>query len=275
MASNTGFDCEGSSTRFLKAALNAGAGFQGSYYGGSPAKDLAKEWVAQAFSLGLPGMLSYFESRNNLISYFSTDQGKADAYQTYHQAQAVGQPTGTAIFPAIDLDASAALVQGAISQYWKAWNDELGGDYVIGVYGGGAACSFLMNEGYAKYSVLGAIGWRGGSAFLPKANIVQKPPTDIYHIGVEVDPLYAQTADCGLWNLQGPVTISMPLPIVVQNGTSGDVVRSVQAFLSVNVDGDCGPQTEAAIKAWQTRNSLYPNGNLTAADLKLMGIIYG
>lgn len=45
-------------------------------------------------------------------------------------------------------------------------------------------------------------------------------------------------------------------------GAVGDAVKQIQAKVDAFVDGEFGPKTEAAVKAWQTANGLKPDGRV-------------
>jgi peptidoglycan hydrolase-like protein with peptidoglycan-binding domain len=47
---------------------------------------------------------------------------------------------------------------------------------------------------------------------------------------------------------------------ILKRGVSGEPVRRLQAKLGVTADGSFGPATEAALKAYQTKNSLAADG---------------
>lgn len=45
-----------------------------------------------------------------------------------------------------------------------------------------------------------------------------------------------------------------------KRSSTGEAVKTIQARLGLTVDGKFGPQTEAAVIAWQTANALQPDG---------------
>lgn len=58
----------------------------------------------------------------------------------------------------------------------------------------------------------------------------------------------------------------------VKRGSKGPLVVKLQQALNLNADGDFGPGTEAALKTWQTTNSLTPDGIAGPKTLARLGI---
>jgi hypothetical protein len=56
---------------------------------------------------------------------------------------------------------------------------------------------------------------------------------------------------------QSGVTASRP---TIRLGATGDLVKQVQEKLGVTVDGNFGPKTEAAVRAFQRDHGLVPDG---------------
>jgi putative chitinase len=66
---------------------------------------------------------------------------------------------------------------------------------------------------------------------------------------------------------------SKPAPeTTVKRGSKGPLVVKLQQALNLNADGDFGPGTETALKAWQTKNSLTPDGIAGPKTLGRLGI---
>jgi hypothetical protein len=253
-----GFDMFGPATRALMPAIAAsGVGFAGGYLW-SGAKGMTRESVHLLSSAGLR-ILSYYEVDDKLAS-FSADKGKRDAAGAVKNAQALGQPRGSSIFFAVDLDESKADYAAHIRPHFESLNRELEGQYEVEGYGSGLTLESLLADGLITHSVLGAIGWRDGHKFLPLATVVQKPPSDPYHFGIEVDPLFSQNP------LITPFTWSTAVPIEpdppvdpddqvysrdMRMGSRGDDVRVLQAMLGAKVDGIWGPETEKRVQMYR------------------------
>jgi hypothetical protein len=115
-------------------------------------------------ALGLR-IVAVWEPRSPDPAHFSYSSGYADALAAYGQAQAVGQPAGSAIYFAVDFDAQALE---PIEQYFTGVAAGLaaasGGkaEYRVGVYGSGAVCEAVTQAGLARYSWLSnSTAWAG------------------------------------------------------------------------------------------------------------------
>ena len=61
--------------------------------------------------------------------------------------------------------------------------------------------------------------------------------------------------------------------MVLKRGDNNETVKKVQVVLGVDPVGNFGPKTEEAVKAWQTKNGLTPDGVVGPATLAKMGIV--
>lgn len=59
---------------------------------------------------------------------------------------------------------------------------------------------------------------------------------------------------------------------VIKRGSTGEQVKKVQEALGITADGDFGPGTEAAVKAWQAENELMADGIVGPKTMEKMGI---
>lgn len=60
--------------------------------------------------------------------------------------------------------------------------------------------------------------------------------------------------------------------MVLKKGDNNEIVKKIQAVLGVEQVGNFGPKTEAAVKEWQKKNGLTPDGIVGPATLAKMGI---
>ena len=59
---------------------------------------------------------------------------------------------------------------------------------------------------------------------------------------------------------------------ILKKGLSGEPVRRLQAKLGIEADGEFGPNTEKALKDWQTKNGLSPDGIAGPDTFMKMGL---
>ena len=76
----------------------------------------------------------------------------------------------------------------------------------------------------------------------------------------------------GKIDLKAVVTEDSDTPPVLKKGSKGEWVKKMQKVLGATPDGDFGPGTEKAVKAWQEKNGLTPDGIVGPKTLAKMGI---
>ena len=62
--------------------------------------------------------------------------------------------------------------------------------------------------------------------------------------------------------------------MLLKVGSKGTDVTELQKKLGLTADGSFGPKTEAAVKSWQTKNGLTPDGVITSAN-KSWDLMFG
>ena len=147
--------------------------FVGRYY-----RDPTSRWpalsAAEAQLVSSSGMklVALWEFHSHRRDYFSYASGYADAAAAYRQAKAIGQPAGSAIYFAVDFNASQPDITGPVDQYFRgiaAGLTATGGqnpEYRVGVYGSGAVCDYLKRAGLAEYAWLSnSTAWAGYDSF--------------------------------------------------------------------------------------------------------------
>ena len=60
---------------------------------------------------------------------------------------------------------------------------------------------------------------------------------------------------------------------VLKKGSKGPAVVTLQEFLKLKADGDFGPKTESAVKAWQKSHGLIDDGIVGKKTWAAMGIL--
>jgi hypothetical protein len=127
---------------------------------------------ARAVSSNGMKLVAIWEYLSRRPEHFTYERGYADAIAAYQQARAVGQPSGSAIYFAVDYNAQERDIAGAINQYFRGVRAALaaagGGTppYRVGVYGSGAVCDYLKRVRLADYAWLSAsTAWSGSRDF--------------------------------------------------------------------------------------------------------------
>jgi Domain of unknown function (DUF1906) len=117
-----------------------------------------------------------YEDGPTSANYFSNARGVQDATAAFNMAISLGQPTGSAIYFAVDYDASDGDISGPILDYFNGVSQGLqnasssaGGvvAFTIGVYGSGAVCNSIKQQSnIAKYAWLAeSQGWNGTATY--------------------------------------------------------------------------------------------------------------
>ena len=151
----------------------SGLDFVARYY-----RDPASRWptlsAAEARMISAAGLrlVAVWEWHSHRPDYFSYDAGYADAQAAYRQAKAIGQPSGSAIYFAVDYNAPEVDIHGVIDRYFRGVYNGLlaatGGrlEYKIGVYGSGAVCDYLKGARLVQFAWLSnSTAWSGYDRF--------------------------------------------------------------------------------------------------------------
>jgi hypothetical protein len=137
------------------------------------------------------------------------DQGKKDGTSALNQAQAIGQPQGSAIYFAVEglPDGYKKADLPAIREYFSGVKEAIAGKYELGVYGDGIVCKTMLAENICKYTWLAAAStsFEGTKDFMKswKWSVAQMGPLDITTDGLSVD-LNAAKNDFGAFVVPFP-----------------------------------------------------------------------
>lgn len=175
----------------------AGYGFVAGYYSYNPRKNLTRQECAALSAAGI-AIVSVFEAQGNLYTSFHQTSGAADAARALRLAEECGQPQGSAIYFAVDFDATASELRDGIGDYFRAVNLALAGRYRVGAYGSGLVLATLRQWKMAElFWLADAGGWQGTHGYRGPAQLRQGLPTRI--AGLMVDPDIAAAGDFGQW----------------------------------------------------------------------------
>jgi hypothetical protein len=137
-----------------------------------PEKRLTKA-EAEALSAVAIQIGAIYEDGPTSLSYFSKTRGHQDGVNAYNAALNLHQPVGSAIYFAVDYDATLADISGSLFDYFNGVNQGMKdagtgqSNYTIGVYGSGAVCDFMKTQcPFVKYSWLAeSSGWLGSRTY--------------------------------------------------------------------------------------------------------------
>ncbi|HEX3862752.1 MAG TPA: glycoside hydrolase domain-containing protein [Stellaceae bacterium] len=260
-----GFDADQDCSHVAALAVERGATFVCRYL-----KNLS---VAEARTLSAAGLsiVSIFESTAQR-SLSGGAGGTADGTKALTQARSIGQPSGSAIYFAVDFDATSAQTTVVLA-YLAAARAALGGAYKMGAYANGAACQAARNHQLVDYTWLaGGMAMRGSADFAAagRATMTQDVGDKRgLNLGISIDSDVALTADFGGWQV-GVATVAVaPVqtpPLPTHPDPVYGAVYALQTALSVAgeavgaVDHILGPQTLAATQSYMRKHPL------TAAD---------
>jgi hypothetical protein len=167
----TGIDAAIDVGPHIAECARAGVAFIGRYY-----RNPGSRWAAlsaseaRLISSANVDIVAIFESASTKAAYFSRLAGIRDASTAIHEAQLVGQPTTSAMYFAVDYDASPPDITGCITEYFQGIHAGLHAankDYQVGVYGSGLVCQAICDANLATYAWLAASrAWAGNQEFI-------------------------------------------------------------------------------------------------------------
>lgn len=154
--------------------------------------DSANSWkimsVQESIAIAKAGLkrIVVFQNSNDYYEYFSEKQARKDASAAISLAKMRGQQSGSAIYFAVDFDASEKKTNGQIKEYFKEASEMvLLAGYNPGVYGSGLVCRIIKSMRLASYTWLAmAKDWQGSSGY-KEWNINQLEKITLF--GVDVD----------------------------------------------------------------------------------------
>jgi hypothetical protein len=120
-------------------------------------------------------------------------QGNRDGAGAVKQAQAIGQPEGTAIYFAVEglPDGYKKADLPGIRDYFSGVKKAIADKYTLGVYGDGIVCKTMLDENICKYTWLAAAStsFQGTKNFMKswRWSVAQMGPLDILTDGLSVD----------------------------------------------------------------------------------------
>jgi hypothetical protein len=147
-------------TQYAIAIKQQGIDFAIRHYTHQAGKSLS---LAEARALTDAGIQigAVWETPDAHLSYFSRAQGCADGAAAFLMAQSViTQPSGSAVYFAVNFDADTAEIAGPVTRYFEGVNQAFQAasaverQYQVGVYGSAACCAAMVAGGLATLSWL-------------------------------------------------------------------------------------------------------------------------
>jgi len=168
--------------------------------------------LAEAQALGSQGVriAVVFQQRQNQVADFTELKGKAAGRRAYrHAHDSIGQPSGSAIYFAVDFDASPDQIENNIEPYFegvkRAFDEESEGEYRVGAYGSGLVCSTLTSKGLIDFIWLAmSRGFSGTREALTAGefHLAQRAPAaTLCGLGVDFDDPNPARQDFGTFTL--------------------------------------------------------------------------
>jgi hypothetical protein len=223
----------------------------------------AENLVAAGLSVGV-----VYQGAGDGAASFSQEAGRRDGdYAQDYATSTIGQPEGSAIYFAVDYDAGAADVRDRIIPHFRglrAASRAAGDRYRIGVYGSGAVCRAVLDDGLADLAWVSlSRGHRGTAAFLESGRwtLHQRSSSPICGIGVDVNELNPAARSYGEFSrLTGQ---GGGARIVREDRLSVEALQAAlreAGYFPGGVDGDLAALTRAALLAFQYDHGLPPTG---------------
>jgi uncharacterized protein (TIGR02594 family) len=129
-----------------------------------PTKCLTRPELATLHAAGL-SVAVVFQQRGGAdgnLDDLDQQSGAVDAGRARTLAEAMDQPTGSAIYFAVDFDYFRSSELAQIGAYFDSVRQGLDGQYLVGVYGSGTVGRHLKRRGLVDHIWLaGAMGWSG------------------------------------------------------------------------------------------------------------------
>lgn len=200
-------------------------------------------------------------------AFFNAGRGAQEGALALQAAKALGQPAGTPIYATVDYDMQDADWP-AVEAYLQAFQRALGGEYQLGVYGGYRVIDRVQQLTRWLWQTY---AWSGGR--LHQAAILYQYQNGVQIGGADTD-LDRAFGDPGWWRQDGQPVTAAPAPPMERGGSAMPLTRSGDSGLAVKLlqtlltvaghvlapDGDFGPATLEAVKAFQSEKGLTIDG---------------
>lgn len=161
----------------------------GRYYSSSSGKRIAPGEASAIAAAGLQ-LFVVFEDKGD--PPLGGTAGSTDAQLALEQAEAIGQPAGSAIYFAMEHLPNGYTSNDlpGVKAYFEQVRAAFEGKYKVGVYSDGVVCDAMLSAGLCDYAWLSASrGFPGSKAFYSsnRWSLAQQTPIDLDWNGISVD----------------------------------------------------------------------------------------
>lgn len=187
-----GLDVAEDATPHIADLVDAQYQFVGRYYNvNRPSKNLTRAEAEALSAAGLSIVVVWENGFPTSAAYFSNARGVSDGNAAHQYASGIiQQPEGSAIYFAVDYDASRGDVDGVVTEYFRGVRAALQASespYRAGVYGSGATCGALLDKGLVSYAWLSQSTKFRGSKTFKRWHIKQGPEATICGMDADSD----------------------------------------------------------------------------------------
>jgi hypothetical protein len=212
----------------------------------------AKTIIGEGLSIG-----SVFQHYNNCFRTFENNWGREDAEQALRQAEAAGQPEGSAIYFGVDADWPYQQLRDPILKYFDDVKRAFEGSGLsVGIYSNGCICNAVRTAGTASlFWLSGSTGHSGTQAFYNTGQWTMfQNALDIVppQVGFGIDTNIANPTTrgyIGQWTDKGTTTQSHGVPAT-------QAIFAARSFLRANTElmQDLNPGAASLTSVLKDRN---------------------
>jgi LysM repeat protein len=208
-------------------------------------------------------LISIYEKGSTKASYFTKEQGIADANHAYELAKSLNQPEGTAIYFTVDYDAQTKDFAGILN-YFQGVKDTLQ-SYKVGAYGKFETIVLLQTKKLADY-FWQTYAWSNGQRAKNLHLFQYKNDTNAYGLTFGIDLVNIENAECGSCVVKPKIQTPTPIP--------PKVVKQPSTYKVVAGDtlSEIADRFKTTVKNLQSLNHLVNPDKLTIGQvLKITG----
>jgi hypothetical protein len=251
-------------------------------------KRLTPDEAAAIIRAGIKLAVVYQGAGNSAASFSQTNGTQDASHARDYASHQIGQPRGSAIYFAVDYDATAGDVRSSIIPYFTAVRQAFATasgepEYQIGVYGSGAVCQALLDARLVSLTwVSQSRGFRGTADFVASGrwNLKQGRESNLCGMSIDSNEANPRLPQFGAFSEIAGVGrapeialgYGAPVPLTIAD------LRFVQERLhrlnypTGDIDGVYGSLTRGALLAFQADNRLPLTGVADAATVAALNV---